>query len=118
MGLQIAAIEALNGPQDVVERNRAEYKRRRDTLCKGLNDIGWKVPYTDSTMFTWFPIPPNYTSSEKFTFDLLEMAGVLCVPGVSFGKEGEGYVRMALVQSVENLEKAIETIKNSGILEK
>ena len=66
MGLQIAAIEALNGPQDVVERNRAEYKRRRDTLCKGLNDIGWKVPYTDSTMFTWFPIPPNYTSSENY----------------------------------------------------
>ena len=118
MGLQIAAIEALNGPQDIVERNRTEYKKRRNILCKGLNDIGWKVPYTDSTMFTWFPIPPNYTSSEKFTFDLLEMAGVLCVPGISFGKEGEGYVRMALVQSVENLEKAIENIKNSGILKK
>ena len=50
--------------------------------------------------------------------DEIHFAGVLCVPGVSFGKEGEGYVRMALVQSVENLEKAIENIKNSGILEK
>ena len=104
--------------QSFNKSKKSKNKRRRDTPCKGLNDIGWKVPYTDSTMFTWFPIPPNYTSSEKFTFDLLEMAGVLCVPGVSFGKEGEGYVRMALVQSVENLEKAIENIKNSGILEK
>jgi LL-diaminopimelate aminotransferase len=115
-GVQTAAIAALNGPQDIVEGNRAEYKKRRDVLCKGLNDIGWKVPLTDSTMFTWFPIPPNYTSSEKFCFDLLEKAGVVAVPGVSFGKEGEGYVRMALVQNTKTLQKAIKNIAESGII--
>jgi LL-diaminopimelate aminotransferase len=67
-------------------------------------------------MFTWFPIPPNYTSSEKFCFDLLEKAGVVAVPGVSFGKEGEGYVRMALVQNTKTLQKAIKNIAESGII--
>lgn len=116
-GLQTAAIEALNGPQDIIIRNREEYKKRRDTLCNGLNEIGWKVPITDSTMFTWFPIPPKYISSTEFTFELLNKANVLCVPGVSFGREGEGYVRMALVQSVETLKKAVKQIKESGILD-
>ncbi len=115
-GIQEAAIAALNGPQDIVARNREEYKNRRNALCHGLNAIGWKVPLTDSTMFTWFPIPPNYTSSTEFTFDLLKKAGVLCVPGASFGKHGEGYVRMALVQPIEKIKQAIENIQNSGIL--
>lgn len=114
--IQTAAIAALTGPQDVVLKNREEYRKRRDTLCRGLNEIGWKVPLTDSTMFTWFPIPEGYISSTRFTFDLLEKAGVLCVPGVSFGERGEGYVRMALVQPVEVLEKAVKNIKESGIL--
>ena len=118
MGIQTAAIAALNGPQDILERNRKEYKKRRDTLCNGLNDIGWKVPMSDSTMFCWLPIPPNYTSSEKFCFDLLEMAGVVMVPGISFGKEGEGYVRAALVYPTETLQKAIANIKASNILNK
>ncbi len=115
-GIQEAAIAALTGPQDVVVKNREEYRKRRDALCKGLNEIGWRVPITDSTMFTWFPIPPKYISSTRFTFDLLEKAGVLCVPGVSFGERGEGYVRMALVQPVEVLERAVRNIKESGIL--
>lgn len=117
MGIQTAAIAALNGPQDILERNRSEYKKRRDALWKGLNDIGWKVPLSDATMFSWLPVPPNYVSSEKFAFDLLEKAGVVMVPGVSFGKYGEGYVRAALVQPVEVLEKAVENIRLSGILE-
>lgn len=117
-GIQTAAIAALNGPQDIVERNRAEYKKRRDALCTGLNKIGWNVPLTDSTMFTWFPIPPKYgDDDQKFAFDLLERAGVVAVPGSSFGKEGRGFVRMALVQPVEVLNKAIENISKSGILD-
>lgn len=115
-GIQEAAIAALNGPQDIVTRNREEYKRRRNALCEGLNSIGWRVPLTDSTMFTWFPIPDNYTSSTEFTFDLLKKAGVLCVPGASFGTHGEGYVRMALVQPIDKIEQAVKNIKESGIL--
>lgn len=113
---QRAAIEALNGPQDCIEYIRGEYKKRRDVLHSELNKIGWKVPLSDSTMFTWFPVPPNYTSSTKFTFDLLEKAGVLCVPGVSFGSLGEGYVRMALVQNIDTLKQAAKQIRESGII--
>ena len=117
-GIQNAAIAALNGSQDILDRNRAEYKKRRDTLCKCLNEVGRKVPLSDATMFTWYPIPENYGDNDtKFTFDLLEMSGVLCVPGSSFGKHGKGYVRMALVQPCEVLEEAALNIKNSGILD-
>ena len=69
--IQNVAIAALNGPQDILERNRQGYKERRDALCKGLNEIGWKVPYSESTMFTWFPIPEKFTSSRQFAFELL-----------------------------------------------
>ena len=117
MGTQIAAITALTGDQQYVADVREEYKKRRDTLINGLNHIGWKVPLTQSTMFAWLPIPPKYTSSLKFSIDLLEKAGVLVVPGASFGELGEGYVRAALVQDCKGLERAVEKIKNSGILE-
>lgn len=117
MGVQIGAITALTGDQQYVADVREEYKKRRNTLVKGLNSIGWKVPETKSTMFAWLPIPPKYTSSLKFSLDLLEKAGVLVVPGASFGELGEGYVRAALVQNCSILERAIDKIKESGILE-
>lgn len=68
-------------------------------------------------MFAWLPIPPKYTSSLKFSLDLLEKAGVLVVPGASFGDLGEGYVRAALVTNCEGLERAVKKIKESGILD-
>lgn len=117
MGIQIGAITALTGDQTYVNNVRNEYKKRRDTLIKGLNSIGWTVPLTSSTMFAWLPIPPKYTSSLKFSLDLLEKAGVLVVPGSSFGDLGEGYVRVALVTNCEGLERAVKKIKESGILD-
>lgn len=116
MGVQIAAISALTGDQSYVAEVRDEYKKRRDTFIDGLNRIGWDVPKTSSTMFAWLPIPPKYTSSLKFSLELLEKAGVLVVPGASFGELGEGYVRAALVQNCKGLERAVEKIKESGIL--
>lgn len=115
--LQVAAVAALTGPQDIVEINRSNYKNRRDILYKGLNEIGWEVPLSQGTMFSWFPIPKKYTSSTEFTYDLLEKAGVLVVPGVAFGSLGEGYVRVALVQDEETLKQGIKNIAESGILE-
>lgn len=117
MGIQIGAITALTGDQTYVNNVRNEYKKRRDTLIKGLNSIGWTVPLTSSTMFAWLPIPPKYTSSLKFSLDLLEKAGVLVVPGSSFGDLGEGYVRVALVTNCEGLKRAVKKIKESGILD-
>lgn len=116
--VQFGAIAALNGPQDILERNRAGYKARRDALCQGLRDIGWDVPDSMATMFTWFPLPKGFTNSVDFAMELLERTGVVCVPGSSFGELGEGYVRMALVLPVEELERAIQKIAESGILQK
>lgn len=114
--VQKAAIAALTGPQDILDRNRNEYRRRRDCLCDGLRKAGWNVPDCDSTMFTWFPLPKGHDDDIDFTFQLLEKTGVICVPGSSFGTMGKGYVRFALVQPVSVLEKAVEYIAGSGLL--
>lgn len=114
--VQQAAVAALTGPQDILERNRAGYRERQDALCGGLRSIGWDVPDSKGTMFTWFPIPKGYRNSEEFTFELLAKAGVLCVPGASFGALGEGFVRMALVQPVETMQRAVDKIAQSGVL--
>ncbi len=114
--VQKAAAAALKGPQGILDRNRAEYRLRRDALSQGLRAVGWNVPDTDSTMFTWYPLPGGRTDDEAFTFELLDKTGVICVPGSSFGKEGKGFVRFALVQAAETLEKAVELIRESGII--
>lgn len=114
--VQYAAIAALNGPQDSVKEQCRLYEERCNALCRGLTKIGWEVPDGQGTMFVWAPIPKNYTSSEKFAMDLMEKAGVIVVPGTAFGDLGEGYVRLALVYPVEEIEKAVKAIEESGIL--
>lgn len=116
--VQKAAVAALLGPQDSVERNRAEYERRRNTLRDGLESIGWKGLVSEGTMFAWAPLPEGYTNSNDFVLELIDKAGVFCVPGSVFGSLGEGYVRVALVQDVEGMKKVVESIKNSGIIKK
>lgn len=116
--VQYAAIAALNGPQDILERNRSEYEKRRDALCGGLRKIGWNVPDSEGTMFAWGPLPESYTNSEEFCMELLEKTGVICTPGSSFGPLGEGYVRFALVLPVEKIEELIDVIDKSGIIKK
>lgn len=115
--VQKAAVAAITGDQSCVETTRKAYEKRRDILCDGLTAIGWPVERSKATMFVWTKIPSNYTSSQKFAMDLLEKAGVLVTPGSAFGPSGEGYVRMALVQDEEAVRYAVESIKNSGILE-
>ena len=116
--VQKAAVAALLGPQDSVERNRAEYERRRNALRDGLESIGWKGLVSEGTMFAWAPLPEGYTNSNDFVLELIDKAGVFCVPGSVFGSLGEGYVRVALVQDVEGMKKVVESIKNSGIIKK
>ena len=114
--LQKAAIEALNCSSSYVEFVRSTYEKRRNLLIGGLNEIGWKVDLTGGTMFVWAHIPPNFVSSMDFTLKLLEKTGVIVVPGISFGVQGEGFVRIALVQNEEAIKKAITKIKESNIL--
>lgn len=113
---QAGAVAALNGPQDIVERNRSGYQARRDALCGGLRSIGWDVPDSQGSMFVWAKIPEGYATSAEFVLDLMDKTGVICVPGLSFGEQGEGYVRFALVVPPARMEEAVRRIKDSGIL--
>lgn len=113
---QAGAVAALNGPQEIVERNRMGYQARRDALCGGLRRIGWDVPDCEGTMFVWAKIPERFTSSAEFVLELMDKTGVICVPGLSFGPQGEGYVRFALVVPPERMEEAVRRIEASGIL--
>ena len=116
--VQYGTVAALNGPQDAVITQCAEYERRNHALCGGLRSIGWNVPDSEGTMFAWAPIPEGYTSSEQFCMELAEKTGVICTPGNSFGSLGEGYVRFALVRDVPTMEKIVRIIDESGVLKK
>lgn len=116
--VQYAAIAALNGPQDFLEDQRNDYKKRRNTLCQGLRSIGWECPDSDATMFVWAPLPKGFTNSVDFVLELLDRTGVMCVPGDSFGSLGNGYVRFALTAPPEKIKRAVEKIDESGIIQK
>ena len=113
--IQAAAVEAITGDQSVVAETRAAYERRRDVLCDGLIAAGWQMDKPPGTMFVWAPVPEQYADSESFVRDLLDKTGVLVTPGGAFGPSGEGYVRMALVQSEEDMQRIVEAVKQSGI---
>ncbi|QOR65004.1 LL-diaminopimelate aminotransferase [Cytobacillus suaedae] len=112
--VQKAAIAALTVETDFSNQLRAIYKKRRDKLVNGLNELGWKVTSPSASMFVWAKIPSG-TTSTTFAYELLDRAGVVVTPGNAFGESGEGYVRIALVQDEETLEKAIHKIESSGI---
>lgn len=116
--IQKAAIAAMTGPLEGVQRQCAEYQRRRDALCGGLRGIGWNVPDSHGSMFVWAPIPTGYESSMEFCLELIDKANVICTPGSSFGPSGEGYVRFALTMPVEQIEKAVAAIAASGMIRK
>lgn len=114
--VQYGAIAAMNLPRSVVEEQKQEYQNRRDALCSGLRSIGWNVPDAKGTMFVWCPLPEGYTDSFEFCNLLMDKTGVICTPGAAFGKNGEGYVRFALVMTPEEIKKVVEIIGNSGII--
>ncbi len=111
--IQIAAIEALNGPQEVIDEVRATYKRRRDVLCEGLCNAGWQVEKPKATMFVWAKIPEQYMhlGSLEFSKRLLEEAKVAVSPGVGFGKYGDTHVRFSLIENEHRTRQAVRNIK-------
>ena len=112
--LQVGAIAALEGSQDCVEDIRLMYKSRRDSLCKGLNDIGWEVTPPKATMFVWSEIPDKYKSlgSLEFSKMLLKEANVAVSPGIGFGKHGDDSVRFSLIENEQRTKQAVRSLKS------
>jgi alanine-synthesizing transaminase len=113
--IQIAAIIALNGPQDCVRQTVATYQGRRNVLVEGLNRIGWKVEKPLATMFVWAPIPEPYRDlgSLEFSKLLLRDAKVAVSPGIGFGEGGDDHVRFGLVENEHRTRQAIRGIKKA-----
>lgn len=108
--LQFAGIVALKTDESHINELNQMYKIRRDVLVDSLNAIGWKVPKPKATFYVWMPVPPGYTSIELSRM-LLERCDIVTTPGVGFGPNGEGYLRMALTVPEERLKEAVDRIK-------
>src|SRR6187551_3064930 len=111
--IQAAAVAALNGPEDIVEYNRNLYRKRRDVLVECFGRAGWDIPVPQASMFAWAPIPERFHNlgAMEFSKRLLTEAHVAVAPGVGFGEEGEGFVRIALVENEQRLRQAARGVK-------
>jgi alanine-synthesizing transaminase len=112
--IQVAAIAALEGPQDCVKEIADMYCSRRDVLCDGLNAIGWEVEKPKATMFVWAPIPEQYKDmgSLEFSKKLLKEAKVAVSPGIGFGEYGDGFVRFGLIENEHRTRQALRGIRD------
>jgi len=113
--IQVASIMALRTPADVVLENADTYRKRRDVLVEGLNRIGWKVAKPKASMFVWAPIPEawQHLTSMEFAMKLLNEAEVCVSPGAGFGHNGEGYIRIALVENEDRIRQAVRQIRRA-----
>ena len=112
--IQVAAAAALNGPQDCVDEARAIYRERRDVLVDGLKKAGWDVPVPTASMYIWAPIPEPFAhlGSVAFSKLLLKHAEVAVSPGLGFGENGDGHVRIALVENTQRIRQATRNIRH------
>lgn len=112
--IQVAAITALEGPQDCVAEIRDRYQRRRDVLCDGLAATGWRIEKPKATMFVWAPIPEPYRElgSLEFSKKLLREAKVAVSPGIGFGRYGDDHVRFGLIENEHRIRQAVRGIRN------
>ena len=111
--VQVAATAALNGPDDCIREMRETYRRRRDALVESFGRAGWPIPSPSASMFAWAPLPEVFRSigSVEFSTLLVEKAGVAVSPGIAFGEQGEGYVRIALVENEQRIRQGARNIR-------
>ena len=111
--IQVAAIHALEGPQECVAQICDNYRRRRDVLVEGLNKAGWQVALPKATMFVWAQIPEAYRELKSLEFSklLLTEAKVAVSPGIGFGDYGDNHVRFALIENEERTRQALRGIR-------
>jgi len=111
--IQVAACAALDGPQDCVDHAREVYKGRRDVMVEAFTRAGWDVPTPEASMYIWAPLPKGFEAmgSLEFAKSLMVNAGIAVSPGNGFGPNGEGYVRMAVVENRQRIRQAARNIK-------
>ncbi len=107
--IQVASIQALEGPQECVAEICETYRKRRDVLVDGLNKLGWDLKRPQGTMFVWAPIPEEYKSlgSLEYSRKLLAEAKVAVSPGIGFGEYGDGHIRFSLIENAERTRQAL-----------
>lgn len=112
--IQVAAITALEGPQDCVREICETYRKRRDVLCDGLNALGWTVAKPKGTMFVWAPIPERFKAMGSLEFSklLLREAKVAVSPGIGFGQFGDDHVRFSLIENEHRTRQALRGIRH------
>jgi alanine-synthesizing transaminase len=105
----------MNEAPDYPKEINQIYKSRRDTLCDGLNRIGWRVDPPKGTMFVWAPIPEPYREmgSLEFSKYLVNEADVATSPGVGFGPGGDGHVRFALIENEQRIGQAVRNLRGA-----
>jgi alanine-synthesizing transaminase len=113
--VQIAAIVAMNEAPDYPKYINECYQSRRNSLCDGMNRIGWEITPPKGTMFVWAPIPEPYKEmgSLEFSKYLLQEADVATSPGVGFGPGGDGHVRFALIENEQRVGQAIRGMRKA-----
>ena len=113
--IQIAAIVAMNEASDYPKAVNEIYWSRRDAMCDGLDRIGWQVERPKATMFVWAPIPEPYREmgSLEFASFLVKEAKVAVAPGIGFGKEGDGFVRFALIENEKRIAQAARHLRKA-----
>lgn len=115
--VQFGAVAALTGPDDCVKEQCIKYEERRNALCDGFTEAGWRFDRSEGTMFAWTKIPQGFGDDVVFVKALFERTGVLCTPGSSFGTLGKNHVRFALVLPVETIKEAVKAVRDCGILQ-
>ena len=110
------ATEALTGDQDYLEQNKTIYQQRRDLCLEVLGGIGLEAPRPKGALYIWFRTPPGFTSMEYHTL-LLEKAHISVTPGHIYGANGEGWMRISLVASLERLGEALNRLKKATRME-
>jgi LL-diaminopimelate aminotransferase len=108
--IQRMAIAALEGPQESVEKQNATYERRRDRLVEALHEIGLRVTPPKASLYIWAGLPPEVDST-SFAERLLEECGIVVTPGIGYGANGEGYVRLSLTVPDERLEEGVRRLQ-------
>ncbi len=110
--VQHAGVAALTGPQDTVQSRLRIYQGRRDRVIGTLRSIGWDVPEVKATLYAWLPVPDG-SSSVQFAATVLDSTGVVLTPGVGYGMQGDGYVRLSFTVPDDRLDEALERIRDA-----